>query len=282
MKIKWSDVICLLVCVCLAYMFFGCSSENVIAGSSLSEKTENSVADPLNEENIENTSAEIANGVDTEQIFSDAEYTETTPTVQTEPQTTDFIDTLTDPKLIEAIEQNVILSEDTQIEAYEWVDEEKSCLRIRVRYKEQPPKHYLHKEDYFFFLKPQQDVQVLHVDYPGEDWDDIDMERYVWSACDFEAYFEDVTFDGQDDLLISLGYAGAQGARIFCVYIYEDGVYRYEKSFEDISNYVVDTQKRVIRATNRENASETAHFVYEYRDDVFVQISMEIRSHTQS
>lgn len=177
-----------------------------------------------------------------------------------------------DTKLTEAIEENVILSSDTEIEACEWVDEEKSCLRVRVRYKEPPPDNYQHKEDYFFFLEGE-DIQTLYVDYPTKDHDNIREDRYVWDACDFEAHLEDVTFDGQEDLIIFLGHSGSHGTPVHGAYVYEDGSYRYKPGFEDIPDYEVDAEEQFIRGFSVEGAMYEEDYIFKYRDGEFVKVS---------
>lgn len=173
-----------------------------------------------------------------------------------------LFDNITNTKLIDAIRHNVMYDADTRIESYEWVNEEKSCLRIRIQYKIQPENSYRHKEDYFFFCGQKDDIQVLYVDYPSKDYRNIEKDRYVWDACDFNAYFEDVTFDGHADLVIFLGHAGVHGTDIHGAYIYENGHYCYEPAFEDIPNYEIDTENEVITGYNVDSAVSTTHFIY--------------------
>lgn len=177
-------------------------------------------------------------------------------------------------RLKEAVEKSVVLEKGTEVEAYEWLDEEKTCLRVRVQYVEQPQGEYRHKEDYFFFVNEQQ-IQVLYVDYPGKDFENIDKDRYVWDACDFDAYLEDVTFDGHKDLLISLGHAGSHGTSVFAAYIYKDGVYDYTPSFGSIPNYEVDQAQRCIRGHNVDSADSITFYCYIYDQNEFVQVEEE-------
>ena len=157
--------------------------------------------------------------------------------------------------LLEAIENQVVLAEDTEIEGYEWVDEGKTCFRVRVRYQEPPEQLYQHKEDYFFFLKGESVSQVLYVDYPSkaEMYQDGFPDRYPMSACDFDAHLEDVTFDGNADLIISLGDSGLHGTPVACAYVYENGVYRYEPTFEDIPAYETDAEEKMYQRYYDEN-----------------------------
>lgn len=207
---------------------------------------------------------------------------------------TDFWGEVVDEKLLKAIEENVILSDDEEIEACEWVsgqesayewdykrewgrklvDRENRCLRIWVRYKEPPPDNYQHKEDYFFFVEGE-NIQVLHVDYPAKDFENIEKDRYVWDACGFPAYFEDVTFDGHEDLILSLGHAGSRGDSVHAAYVYEDGSYCYKPGFEDIPNYEVDVEQQVIRGGAIDSAVSSATYVYKYQNGDFELISCE-------
>lgn len=174
----------------------------------------------------------------------------------------------------DVIRQNVALSTDTEIEGLEWLDGKESCLRVKIRYRETPEDNYRHKEDYFFFLEGGNDaIQVLHVDYPDKDVENIGKERYVWNACDFNAHFEDVTFDGQEDLLLFLGYSGVHGTQIYAAYVWENGCYRYEPTFEKIPNYTTDMEERVIRGENTDSAASSSYFVFVYRNGKFEQVS---------
>lgn len=201
--------------------------------------------------------------------------TEPFPSGKDEANPDNLFADITDEELLYAIEKNVILTSDTEIESHEWIDEEKSCLRIKVQYKEEPDDNYRHKEDYFFFLDVNHDIQMLYVDYPDVDWKNIDEDRFLWSACDFNAHFEDVTFDGHDDLIIFLGHAGSHGTLVSCAYIWENGSFRYEPTFEDIPYYEADVENQVINGWNKNSASSETHFIYEYRNGEFVLINEE-------
>ena len=145
----------------------------------------------------------------------------------------------------DVIRQNVALSTDTEIEGLEWLDGKESCLRVKIRYRETPEDNYRHKEDYFFFLEGGNDAtQVLQV-----------------------------TFDGQEDLLLFLGYSGVHGTQIYAAYVWENGCYRYEPTFEKIPNYTTDMEERVIRGENTDSAASSSYFVFVYRNGKFEQVS---------
>lgn len=168
------------------------------------------------------------------------------------------------------VEQTVVLSEDTMMEAYEWV-KESEVLRARVQYKEQPEDNYIHKEDYFFFLADGKVVESLYVDYPTKDFENMDKPRYMAEACDFGAHMEDVTFDGREDLIISLGYGGS--ATFACAYIATEDGFKYNQSFEAIPSYEVDVQGQVIRGNNTHNAVSYSEYEYRYENESFVLVS---------
>lgn len=142
----------------------------------------------------------------------------------------------------EYISKNISISEKKEIEYERWIDEDEACYRVAIQFKEEREDRYRHTEDYFLFVTDD-GVKCVHVDYTKED---IEADRYVWDACDFDAYLQDVTFDGHKDLIISLGHAGVGGDMIYCAYVYKDGDYIYTKSFEKIPNYKLDEERQCI------------------------------------
>lgn len=167
------------------------------------------------------------------------------------------------------INQNISLDENEEIESYEWIQEEK-VFRVKIKYIEQPENEYSHKEDYFFFFQDGEIIQTLFVDYPSKD-ENVFTDRYVWDACDFAAHMEDVTFDGNDDLIIFLGHAGSHGTEHSCAYIFTEEGYIYNPIFEDIPAYKVDKENQIIRGYNVDNAAEKSEYVYVYENDEFVE-----------
>ncbi len=261
------------------------TEEEVEISSTAMEDSTESVSDIVgdNTGSVSNTvgdstepaSATVRDGEEfTASAGEDRAETQSADMGMNEKKTVDIRDEVSDVRLVEIIEENVILSDDTEIEACEWVDGEKSCLRIRVQYKEEPPDNYRHKEDYFFFLG-EENIQALHVEYPTKDWHNMEEDRYVWDACDFVAYLEDVTFDGRDDLVIFLGHAGSRGDLIHGVYVYEDGLYCYKPGFEDIPNYEADVKEQVIRGWCIDSAVRSTTYVFKFQNSDFELISYE-------
>lgn len=142
------------------------------------------------------------------------------------------------------IKDVLLLDSDRIVEYGQWIDDNQSVYRISVGRTEEIDDEYSHLEDYFF-IKSSDGVKYFKVDYPSKN-DPIDSDRYVCDACDFTAYFEDVTFDGENDIVISLGHQGASGTEVHCAYVYIDGEYVYTKSFEEIPNYQIDNDNKCI------------------------------------
>ena len=159
--------------------------------------------------------------------------------------------------------ENVKPGSDTEIEEYEWVDEEKTCFRVRLQWKEKPADNYRHKEDYFFFLDEEGTVLNVHfVNYAA---------IVIGYACGFDAHLEDVTFDGHKDLIIWTGDANGSVVSFNAAYIYQEGEYVYEETFNEIPLYQVDADNQVI--TGRLPKSDKEIFLtYKYIDGKFVEI----------
>lgn len=71
---------------------------------------------------------------------------------------------------------------------------------------------------------------------------DVEVEDTEW--IEHDAYFDDVTFDGNQDLLIHIGSWGS--SQFYCAFIYDNETYRREESFETIPDYEVDADKQQI------------------------------------
>lgn len=167
-----------------------------------------------------------------------------------------------DEKAEPYIDTYVSLTDDTEIEYCEWMEYgEEQVLRVAIQYKEQPENAYRHKKDYFLFITQNGDVSnIIEENYE---------DKYIAAACGFDAHFEDVTFDGEEDLLIFMGYAG-NGSTFYCAYIYENGEFRYERTFEEIPCYAVDTEEELIYGSNRESWNSYSDRTYQYIDGKFV------------
>lgn len=172
-----------------------------------------------------------------------------------------------DPEIMPYIEEYVELAEDTKVTGYEWLQYgNERVLRIKIEYQEQPLDRHINKEDYFLFLKDDETVsQVLLVDYEGKE--------LGWGGR-LEAYFEDVTFDGKEDLIISLG--NSKYASHYCAYVYENNEFRYERTFEEIPSYEIDMDKKVIYGLESNKWRQFYDTTYEYQNGRFVCTNLNI------
>ncbi len=79
----------------------------------------------------------------------------------------------------------------------------------------------------------------------------------------------DVNFDGHSDLLICKGGYGVQGAVSYHCYLYTDNGFILCPSFSSIPNPVANSEKRLIIATYRENASKSVTEYYAFSNGEF-------------
>lgn len=172
-------------------------------------------------------------------------------------------------KTIEEVAAELVIPDEAEIEYEDWVDTAHTVYRVALQRTEEDSDEYLHLMDYFMCKEDDGSVITVKVDYPSIN-DSLYSDRYIGAVCDFSAEFVDVTFDGHNDLIISLGRFGAQGAAGYCAYVYEDGKYVYKKSFEEIPNYVLDESNHCITGSSRGNAVTYYDLVYEYIDGEFV------------
>ena len=156
-----------------------------------------------------------------------------------------------------AIKENIELTSDKEIESSGWVDDSQKCYRVAIKRTSDIAGEYSHVQDYFFI--EEDTIICIKVDYPSK-LDNINNDRYVYDACDFSADFADITFDGKEDIVISLGHQGASGTKVHCAYIFEDNDYIYAKSFENIPNYYINEESKCV---NGEYEGEIFSYVYE-------------------
>lgn len=161
------------------------------------------------------------------------------------------------------------LPDDRMIESHEWIDDDHRCYRVRIDYKEQPDNAYKHVEDFFYYIEDEESVVTLYVSYP--DKDDTKAERYVYDACDFDAKLADVTFDGHDDIVISLGHAGSHGDEIYCAYVYDHGEFVYNRTYELIPNPEIDPDnKRILSSVTYRDEDLTEPYRYNSNLDYWI------------
>lgn len=168
----------------------------------------------------------------------------------------------------------VEINENEDIEAQEWIDDDKQCYRVKMEYTIVPEGEYQHKRDYFFYVDTDKVIPLI-VDYPISI--EYGQDRYVNQACDFEAQLVDVTFDGNKDIIISLGHVGSQGTLVHCAYIYDNGKLYYTNTFEQIPNYEIDNENQMILGiyTREIVMKVTSKYEYNAADHSFVLIGEE-------
>ncbi len=193
----------------------------------------------------------------------------------------DFIDSLDreleNVDVSEYIDKYVTLEEGTEAEDYSWMKNgETYCLRIWIQYIEKPEHEYQHKEDYFIFINSDEVVeQVLHVDYENKgihaalfEGEECENSHSLGASCGFEAYFEDVTFDGNKDLIIFVGDGRRES--YYCAYVYENEKYCYESTFEHIPSYEIDKNNKVIYGDFTNGLGTVTKTTYKYKKGKFV------------
>lgn len=182
-----------------------------------------------------------------------------------------------DPQTDIYIRDYVALEDDEEIEGCEWMQYDRNpVLRVKIRYKEKPENAYQHKKDYFLFLTRDDEIsRVLVTDYEDKgihirlnEGTACENNHSLGEGCGFDAHFEDVTFDGRKDLIISVG--NSRHASYYCAYICMDDGFRHEKTFEHIPSYEVKNEERVICGSDTDGISWYADMTYEYKDGEFV------------
>lgn len=163
---------------------------------------------------------------------------------------------------------NIEIYNNAEIEFVRWVDEDKTCLQIGIAYKEKPKAHYYkHKEDYFIF---KGEIETLQVRYAY--WYLEGMDRWVFANPTFESHFEDINFDGVDELIIQRGINGNSEMIMFSAYEYKDGEYVFFPAFEWIYSYTVNTDNNTIECVRYSGDAEHIKYVtvYQYVDGKYI------------
>ena len=184
---------------------------------------------------------------------------------ETERDEKNFVSETGDNVLDTEINMTLDKGEKYDVDFSDWIDDSKECYRVGIRRDKEIEDEYLHLKDYFFVRKDGK-IKKLKVEYPSKK-DSFDSDRYVFGMCDFEAKYEDVTFDGNKDIVIFLGQQGAAGTKYYCAYIYNDGEFRYNKFFETIPNPRIDKESQCI-----EGSFKYQNYKYKYISGEFVKI----------
>ena len=151
-----------------------------------------------------------------------------------------------------------------EIEYVRWVDDTENALQIGIKYKMPSEDRWCdHKKDYFVF---KDDCKPLLVDYSFEEKTGTD--RMVFANPTFESHFEDVNFDGSDELIIHRGTNGNSGMEMYSAYELKDGEYVFFPAFEWIYSYTVNWDDKTIECVRTSGDSENKTYIttYSYED----------------
>lgn len=189
---------------------------------------------------------------------------------------TDYIYT-DDSEFEDAAKSAVKISEGQQIEKAEWI-EKGIVFRIAIEQSEDRQGEYRHLKDYIFVKTDG--IKWFEVDYASKK-DSFDADRYVGAACDFDVVYEDVTFDGKKDVLISLGYFGASSKK-YCAFVDKGNEFIYVKSFENIMFDHIDNDSKCIVGFESDSYTRKIGTRYEFYDDEFVLTEETIYEYDES
>lgn len=173
-------------------------------------------------------------------------------------------------KMISAIGHN--LSDNEQFAEAGWV-EPGVLYRVPIEYVTAPANQYKHKMDWFFYVFEDGSVAACPVLYTVDIPDGTGRHK-VYAACDFDVELADVNFDGLEDIVFDLGHSGSHGDLIHGVFINYGDCFAADYSFENIPNYSIDAENKVIRSWIR-SVDKVVNRVYEYDPDKaqFVEVS---------
>lgn len=194
-----------------------------------------------------------------------------------EEDKTNWLEEINDTELVEYINSVLVLNDGEIIDEKltGWI-EDGVCYRVAINRPEEEVEKihndYAHLRDVIFVKNEV--ISTVDVDYfflTEDEWIEFGYEmpladRHVFAFSEFEVSYVDLTFDGNKDILIFLGHDGNVGTRYACAYIYTDGEYIYNKSFESITNYSIVEDEKCI-----EGWYEYTGYRYEYINGSFVK-----------
>lgn len=236
----------------------GCGADNTV--SSNDEKDVEESTPSANEVSDDESLLSADETTNTEEGENTEDITDTEETNSEE----DEQNTLSGNEKVDSmIEELITLSDNEQISDAYWV-EEGLLYRVQVNYIDTPDNQYDREMDWFFYVFDEENISAFPVCYSTGD--SKEGEHEVYAACDFEVRLEDVTFDGLEDILVFVGYEGAQGALVYCAYVNTGTDFVNVSSFEDIPNYEVDMDNGVINGSYVSQGN-TVNQVYTYDSD---------------
>lgn len=157
-----------------------------------------------------------------------------------------------------------------EIEYVRWVDDEKSTLQIGIKYERpREDRETDHKKDIFVF---KDDIKPLTVDYSFTD--KTGYARIVFADPTFESHFEDVNFDGEDELIIHRGTNPKGGLEMYSAYELKNGEYVFFPAFEWMYSYTVNEKDKTIECVRMGGAfkDKIIKSTYSYEDGEYFKI----------
>ena len=109
----------------------------------------------------------------------------------------------------------------------------------------------------------KENYQVINQEVPG--WQMLHEKTF---------YFEDVTYDGNKEVLIDYGGFGAQGCTYMGCYRYDDKTDEYVEitGFSSISNPELDSEGEYIFGSHRDTAVMHSYYAYKYSNGQFIEV----------
>lgn len=248
---KKNILMSLLICGSI-FLCVGCGKTLAKAETDEFESTESAMCE---EDDLSEKDEDISEELSTSEEMSDIAISDTDS----------FVPNTGDEEIDKEIDETLEEEERQNVDFADWIDDSEECYRIGIKRTEENEDEYTHLKDYYF-VKKDGTVKIVKVDYPSKK-DGYDADRYVYDACDFESKYEDITFDGNRDIVISLGHQGAAGIMSYCAFIYDGDDFRYEKSFESIPNPEIDSDAEMILGNDGRNT-----YTFKYQDNSFVSI----------
>ena len=178
------------------------------------------------------------------------------------------IEKLTEDDLIVSEAEKIIapFEDGEMLMSEDWTDDTEKCFRIKIINKDD---HRLTK-DYFFYCEDATTIIPIAVYYPTSE--EVGADRYFeYNWGDNEAIFDDVNFDGHEDLLITLDKEDIHN-KIRCAYIFDNGEFVYNPSFEKIVNYKADSKKSVILSEEYGGKVIQKKYGYDKESKTFIEI----------
>lgn len=122
-------------------------------------------------------------------------------------------------------------------------------------------------------MRGEKTIQIIPYSYPKDDTFDPNGGRK--DSC----LMADVTFDGNQDLLVYLGQFGNQGVEYWDAYVWDEAKQRFlfVPSFREIPNPMLNGKERIIESFSRDSAVVYEYGKWKYEKGAFVQKELHLR-----